>query len=496
MKNGTVSRVVVAGGGTGGWLAAAAISKKLGGVVDVVLVESDEIGTVGVGEATIPPMRVFHKLLGIDEAEFMRATSATFKLGIGFEDWGRIGDRYIHSFGRTGKETWLGDFVHFWLRGLEKGIRAEYGEYCLEWCAAKEGRFATSPTSEINFAYHLDASAYGRFLRGKAEACGAKRIEGKIRTVDQNPHTGYIDSLTLESGEIVRGDLFIDCTGFRGLLIEQCLQTGYEDWSHWLPCDSAVAVQTESTGPAIPLTRSIAFEAGWRWRIPLQHRVGNGLVYCSRYFTDDEAKAKLLRDVEGRTITQPRVIKFKTGRRRRFWNRNCVALGLASGFLEPLESTSIHLIMMGVTRLMAMFPFGGFDDALVDEYNDQTASEFEKIRDFIVMHYHVNQRDDSEFWRNCRSMQIPATLARRIELFRKNAQAFQKDGELFRVDSWTQVLLGQNVLPENYHPITRVLSDEELGRFLNGLRHSIARATSEIPAHQDFVDRYCGIAAG
>lgn len=491
MDNKAVKKVVIAGGGTAGWLAAAALSRKLGELLDITLIESDEIGTVGVGEATIPPMRVFHKLLRIDEQEFMRATSATFKLGIGFENWGSTGNRYIHSFGKTGKESWLADFHHFWLRGIERGIGAEYGEYCLEWKAALAEKFATGPQSEINFAYHLDAALYAKYLRGLCEGSGVHRVEGKIQKVNQHADSGMIKSLTLDSGKSIEGDLFIDCTGFRGLLIEQILQTGYEDWTHWLPCDSAVAVQTESTAPALPYTRSIAHDSGWRWNIPLQHRVGNGAVFCSRYMSDDEATSQLLNAIDGKTITTPRVIKFRTGRRLKGWNKNCVALGLASGFVEPLESTSIHLIMTGVTRLMQLFPFSGVSDAIVDQYNDQTRTELEKVRDFIVLHYKATQRDDTPFWRYCKDMSIPQTLAHRIALFKESGHAYQADGELFRVDSWTQVMIGQGIVPEHYHHMARMMSDKELEQFLAGIRDSIGDAVAKLPKHQDFLNQYC-----
>jgi len=488
-----IKKVVIAGGGTSGWLAAAALSKKLGEVLDVTLVESEAIGTVGVGEATIPPMRTFHKLLGIDEQEFMRATSATFKLGISFENWGKLNDSYIHSFGTTGQECWLGGFQHFWLRGMEKGLSTAFGDYCYELQAAKAGKFATSPSSHINYAYHLDASKYASFLRGFSEKNGLKRIEGKIAGVKQHSDNGFIQALVLESGEIVEGDLFIDCTGFRGLLIEKALHTGYEDWSHWLPCDSAVAVQTESTGPAPPYTRSIASDVGWQWRIPLQHRVGNGLVYCSHYCSDEQATEKLMANVTGKTLTDPRIIKYRTGRRRLGWNKNCIALGLSSGFVEPLESTSIHLFMMGVTRLMHLFPFGGIHRSVIDEYNQQSKVEIEKIRDFIVLHYHATERDDSPFWQHCRSMSIPETLRHRIDLFRETARAFQGEGELFRVDSWTQVMMGQGIIPKHYHHVANMMTDAELQKFLNGIKSSIEKSVSTLPEHQIFVDQYCGI---
>jgi tryptophan halogenase len=486
-----VNRIVIAGGGTAGWLAAAALSHQLGSVLEITLIESDEIGTIGVGEATIPPIRVFHKLLQIDEQEFMRATAATFKLGISFENWARKDDRYIHSFGRNGKPTWLCEFHNFWLRSLELGAKSELGDYCFELQAAKAGKFATAPNLDINYAYHFDASQYGKFLRGFSERRGIKRVEGKIKEVRQNGETGFIESLVLQSGQVVDGDLFIDCTGFRGLLIEQTLASGYEDWSNWLPCDSAAAVQTELVGPAPPLTRSIAHDAGWRWCIPLQHRVGNGLVFASRFLDDESAKNELLASIAGPPVTAPRVLRFTTGRRKVTWNKNCVALGLSSGFIEPLESTSIHLMMVGVTRLLHLFPFGGIKQSAIDLYNEGTRIEMEKTRDFIVLHYHATQRDDSAFWRHCRDMPIPDTLRERIRLFKDNAYAYQGDSELFRVDSWTQVMIGQRIPPGPYHPAARVLGDQQLLKFLADYRTSIAETVARMPVHQDFVNQYC-----
>lgn len=483
--------MVIAGGGTAGWIAASALSQKLGNLVDITLVESDAIGTVGVGEATIPPLRVFHKLLRIDEQAFMKATSATFKLGIRFENWGKLGDDYIHSFGKTGQESWLAQFVHFWLRAKELGIADDFGQYCYELQAALAGKFTTSGQPEMSYAYHMDASAYAKFLRELCEKVGVTRVEGKISQVHQHACNGFIRSVEMEDGTEIDGDLFIDCSGFRGLLIEQTLHTGYEDWSHWLPCDSAIAVQTESTGTAVPYTRAIAHQAGWQWRIPLQHRVGNGLVYSSAHMSDDQAKEYLLSHIDGQPINQPRVIKYRTGRRLKSWNKNCIALGLASGFVEPLESTSIHLIIMGITRLLQMFPFGEIDSALVDEYNQQTTTELERIRDFIVLHYKVTQRDDSGFWRHCQNMDVPQSLSHRIALFANNGHAFQHQNELFRVDSWTQVMLGQGMMPEDYHPIAKLMPEAELAKFLNQQKMQISQAVKQLPSHAEFLKRYC-----
>jgi tryptophan halogenase len=495
MSEQAIRKVVIAGGGTAGWMAAAALARQLGPLLDITLVESEDIGTVGVGESTIPTARTFNALLGIDEPEFMRATQATFKLGISFEHWGEIGDRYIHSFGQVGRSTWMGGFHHFWLQARAQGFGGDLGDYCFELKAAEQQKFFTGQDSPLNYAYHLDAGLYGRFLRGMAEADGVRRVEGKIASVRQGGTDGFIEALVMESGELVEGDLFIDCTGFRGLLIEQTLKAGFEDWGHWLPTNSALAVQTRSTEPAVPYTRAIAHKAGWRWKIPLQHRVGNGLVYCNEHMSDDEAKTMLMGEIEGETLIEPRLIRYRTGRRRKTWSRNVVALGLASGFVEPLESTSIHLIMIGVTRLMQLFPFSGVTDALVDRYNQQAVDELEKIRDFIILHYKLTERTDSPFWDHCRTMDIPDSLAQRIDLFRDSAQAYQAPGELFQVDSWLQVMLGQRLQPKGYHQMGRLMPPEQLRGALTDLSGNITRAVSGLPGHQAFLDRYCGIPA-
>ena len=491
METPKIHKVVVAGGGTAGWMAAAALSKLLGKTLDITLIESDEIGTVGVGEATIPTLITLHELLQIKEQDFVSAVQGTFKLGISFENWRDVGDDYIHSFGYTGKDCWAAGFQHFWLKGHKMGISEEYGEYCTEWAAAKDNRFAVLPNSALNYAYHFDASLYAKFLRGIAEDNGAVRQEGKIKAVEQHPETGFITGVMLESGQLIEGDFFVDCTGFRGLLIEQTLHTGYDDWSHWLPADSAVAVQTESVAPPIPYTRSIAHEAGWQWRIPLQHRVGNGMVFCSKFWSDDEATSKLLGNVEGPTVTDPRVIKFTTGSRRKHWNKNVVAMGLASGFMEPLESTSIHLAQRAIIRLMQMFPYDGVRQPDVEEFNNQMKLEIENIRDFIVLHYHVTNRRDTAFWRHCSSMPIPDSLQHRIELFKQAGRVFKVPTELFGENSWTQVMLGQGLMPEQYHPIVNMMSDDELKVFLSGIHGSVGNLVRQLPSHQRFIDHYC-----
>ncbi|UTF60303.1 tryptophan halogenase family protein [Gilvimarinus sp. DA14] len=487
-----VRKVVIAGGGTAGWVTAAALSRQLGDMLDITLVESDAIATVGVGEASIPTMPTFHRLLRIDEQEFMRASNATFKLGISFENWRSLGHKYVHSFGETGKDTWVADFHHFWLRARELGFGGEFGDYCLELQAALENKFALpqGATSGLNYAYHLDAGLYATFLRRISESAGVYRVEGKIDRVVQDADSGYINSLQLEDGREISGDLFIDCTGFRALLIEQTLQSGFEDWSHWLPCNRALAVQSKSHA-CVPYTRSIARSAGWQWQIPLQNRVGNGLVYAADYLTDAEAEAELMNGLEGDALTAPRLIRYQTGRRKQAWSKNCIAFGLSSGFVEPLESTSIHLVMIGVTRLLQLFPFDGISDALIARFNQLADAELEGIRDFIILHYHVTQRDDTPFWRYCRDMSLPDSLSQRIQLFRDHAQAYQGDSELFRVDSWVQVMLGQGVEPAHYHPMAKAMKPEQLQQFLQQLRGAIAQSVGALPSHEAFLKQYC-----
>ncbi|HEY6530051.1 MAG TPA: tryptophan halogenase family protein [Cellvibrionaceae bacterium] len=487
-----IKKIVIAGGGTAGWIAAATLSSQLGPVLDICLVESDEISTVGVGEATVPPLQAFHNFIGVDEREFLKASHGTIKLGISFENWARLGDRYIHSFGTTGKGHWAAGFHHFWLKARKLGSEFEFGDFCLELQAAKEGRFAMTENPPVNFAYHFNASLYAKFLRNFSCARGVKRIEGKITSVTTNEENGFIKSLVLASGEVVEGDLFIDCTGFRGLLIEQTLHTGYEDWSQWLINDSAIAAQTTNPGPIFPYTRAVAHQCGWQWHIPLQSRIGTGLVYSSKYISDEDARKTFIDNLPGELINEPHVLKFKAGRRLKAWNKNCVAMGLSSGFIEPLESTSIHLIMAYAMRFLQFFPINGFNEANVEEYNQQCKHEIESIRDFVVLHYKATERDDTAYWRYCRDMDAPKTLAHRIKLFAENAMAFKTTRELFLVDSWTQVMLGQRVIPSVYHPIVDVLvSDEEL---LKGMRHyseNTKKAAAQLPTHEEFLRQYC-----
>ncbi len=485
-----VRRVVIAGGGTAGWMTAAALGKVLGGVVDITLVESDAIGTVGVGEATIPTLLTYNRLLAIDEAEFMRATHATFKLGIAFENWTDLDHRYIHSFGITGKDHWSAGFQHFWKRGREMGIARDFGDYCLELVAAEEDRFAHLPKLGLNYAYHVDSTAYAAFLRRMAEGHGVVRLEGRIADVAR-AENGDLESLMLDDGTRIEGDLFIDCTGFRALLIGGALGVGYEDWTHWLPCDRAIAVQTESTRAPRPFTRAIAHGAGWRWQIPLQHRTGNGIIFSSQYMDEATARTQLLGDIDGPARTEPRTIGFRTGTRRAHWHRNCVAIGLSSGFLEPLESTSIHLIQRSVMRLMQMFPTGGVSQADIAEFNAQTAYEVEHIRDFIILHYHLTNRTDTPFWRHMRTMEVPASLSHRLELFGQTGRVFRANDQLFAENSWTQVMLGQGLEPASHHPVADMMSDQEMRDFLAHIETNVRRTVDGLPSHQAYLDSYC-----
>jgi tryptophan halogenase len=489
-----VRRVVIAGGGTAGWMTAAALAKTLGRRLDIRLIESDEIGTVGVGEATIPSLQVFHRLIGVDERDFMAATQATFKLGIRFEDWRRVGASYFHGFGLTGKDHWTAGFQHFWLKGRQRQLAADYGAYCLEAQAARLGRFAHLPDDGLRYAYHLDATRYAGFLRRFSESLGVQRIEGRIVDVQRDTTSGEIRALRLDGGAEVEGELFIDCTGFRALLIGATLGVEYEDWSHWLFNDSAVAVQTASVGDAVPYTRSIAHAAGWQWRIPLQHRVGNGLVYSRRFADDEQALQTLLAHLQGEVLTSPRVIRFRPGQRQQAWRANCVAIGLAGGFLEPLESTSIYLIQRAIIRLLQMFPTVGIREPDIAEFNRQMRADFEHVRDFIILHFKVTDRRDTPYWQACATMPVPPSLQHRIDLFRQTARVFRVDGELFAENSWVQVMLGQGIVPAQHHPVADLMGDAELARFLGSLQASTEQAALRLPPHQVYLRQH-GVAS-
>jgi tryptophan 7-halogenase len=499
MTDRRIRTIVIVGGGTAGWMAAAACAKTLGRDYSIQLVESEEIGTVGVGEATVPHLKLFNQVLEIDEIEFVKHVQGTFKLGIQFVDWGRAGDRYLHGFGTIGHDYGLLPFHQYWLKLFLAGKAADIAAYSLNTVAAPLGKFmasasdapANSPLANIAYAYHFDAGLYARYLRRYAEARGVRRTEGKVVEVMLRGADGFIDGVRLDRGETLSGDLFIDCSGFRGLLIEEALHTGYEDWTHWLPCDRALAVPCESVGQPTPFTRSTARAAGWQWRIPLQHRTGNGYVYSSAHISEDEAAATLLKNLDGRALGEPRPLRFTTGRRRKVWNRNCVALGLASGFLEPLESTSIYLIQSGIARLINLFPDRDFSPVLSERYNAQATFELERIRDFLILHYHATERSDTPFWDYCRTMSIPAQLADTIRLFRDSGRFFRDAEELFALTSWVQVMLGQHIVPRSYHPVVDQMPDKELGEFVDGVRKVVASCTEAMPMHAQFIARYC-----
>ena len=498
MDHAPIRNIVIAGGGTAGWMTAAALAKVLGERWSITLVESEEIGTVGVGEATIPIINVFNDALEIDQDEFMRETRATFKLGIEFINWGRLGDSYIHGFGPLGPDIGITRFHHYWLKMRAAGRVGPLEDYSINIAAARANKFmraqpelGQSPLAEIAHAYHFDAGLYAAYLRRYAEQRGVRRIAGRIRSVATRVEDGYVDSLTLDDGQRIDGDLFIDCTGFRGLLIEQTLKTGYEDWSHWLPCDRAWALPCCKTSPLLPYTRSTAHGAGWQWRIPLQHRTGNGHVFSSSYMAEEEAARVLISNLDGEALAEPRLLRFTAGKRRKLWNRNVVAVGLASGFLEPLESTSIHLIQSVVSRLATFFPDHGFNAADVEEFNRQCDFEFERIRDFIILHYKATERNDTPFWDYVRTMPIPDTLAHKIELFRANGRVVRENAELFSEISWVEVFLGQHVVPRGYHPLVNAMPEEKIVRFLENVRSTIQRCVQVMPDHAEFVARHC-----
>ncbi|MDT8408869.1 MAG: tryptophan halogenase family protein [Wenzhouxiangellaceae bacterium] len=491
-----LQKVVIVGGGTAGWMAAAGLAKTFGRELDIELIESDAIGTVGVGEATIPPIKNFNLLLELDEAEFLREVNGTFKLGIEFENWGDLGESYFHPFAPHGVDTWAAQFHHYWLRAKRLGQGGAFDDFSLEACMAGARRFGNNSGRPANYAYHFDATGYARLLRRISEGLGVTRSEGKVVDVAQHPESGFIESVTLDCGRTIAGDLFIDCSGFRALLIEQTLGTGWEDWSHWLRSDRAIAVQTESLGAAVPYTRATARSCGWQWKIPLQHRVGNGLVYCSDYMDEDSAAKLLLDNLDGRTLAEPRPIRFKTGRRLQQWNRNCVSLGLASGFLEPLESTSIHLIQNSMIRLIKMFPRRGFEPTVVDQFNREVRQEIEYIRDFIILHYHVTRRVDSPYWTDCREMTVPDSLRHRIELFSQNGLVFRENNELFSEVSWTSVMLGQGIDPQAYHPVVDSLDESKLKAMMSGVKADIDRVVRDAPSHEQYLGRFRQPAAG
>lgn len=491
-----IRSILVVGGGSAGWMTAAALANALPRGCKITLVESEAIGTVGVGEATIPPIRTFNAMLGLDEREFLRQTQGTFKLGIEFVDWSERGSRYFHPFGPHGKPFDIRDVHQLWLQARSAGDAGAFDELSMAWNLAQRGRFAIPSADQRNvlstfdYAFHFDAGRYARFLRGYSEERGVTRVEGKIADVALDGETGFVRHVTLEDGRELSAELFIDCSGFRGLLIEGALQAGYEDWTHWLPCDRAVAVPCSHGGELTPYTRSTAREAGWQWRIPLQHRMGNGYVYCSQFIDDDAAEQALLSNLEGEPLAAPNRLRFVTGMRRKFWDRNVIAIGLSSGFMEPLESTSLHLIQAGISKLLALFPDRNFDPMVRDEYNHIARTEFERIRDFLVLHYKLTTRDDAELWRYCSQMEIPDTLAFKIEHFRRYGRHIAREMDLFGPPSWHAVHIGQGNIPERFDPVAGY-RDQPAGEWLGRLRMAMAAEAEKQLTHQQFIDTHC-----
>ena len=493
-----VRKVVIVGGGTAGWMAAASLSGLSQGMpYQIELIESDEIGIVGVGEATIPPITLFNRSLNIDENDFMRATQASFKLGIEFVDWKRPGESYIHPFGNYGVPMHGIYFHHFWLRHFSQGGTLPAEAFNQNIIACRHGRFGKVlagdkiPIDHISYAYHFDAGLYAQFLRRMAERTGVKRTEGKVVHVEQHAEDGFIESVKLADGRVIAGDLFIDCSGFRGLLIEQTLHAGYEDWTHWLPCDRAMAVPCERMAQTTPYTRSTSREAGWQWRIPLQHRTGNGYVYCSQFISDDEAASKLLSRLDGAALGPPRPLRFVAGRRKEVWKKNVVAVGLASGFLEPLESTSIHLIQSMVARLAFMFPGEGFDPATIARFNTIARKELDEIRDLLVLHYTATERDDTQFWRHCRSIPKPESLQQAWDMYEHNGNIIIEAGTLFKEPSWFAIFQGQGVRARGYHPYANIPSDEELARRFTLMAGDVEKRVATFPMHDDYLRANC-----
>lgn len=496
MNPNLIQHVVIAGGGTAGWMAAAALARLCNnGLMKITLVESEEIGTIGVGEATIPPIKTFNAMIGIDENDFLANTEGTFKVGIEFDGWSKTGEAYMHPFGSYGSDIAGIKFHQFWLGQRQRGSPVPLGDFSLSNVAGKMNKFIRpvrdpgSVLSTMDYAFHFDAGLYARYLSRLAQQLGVRRIEGKIRHVEQH-EDGFIAALVLEGDLRLSGDLFIDCTGFRGVIIEQTLKTGYENWSHYLPCDRAVAVPSERTEPLLPYTRATADKAGWQWRIPLQHRTGNGHVYCSAFTTDDEAVETLLKNLDGKSLAEPRFIPFTTGRRKLAWNKNCVALGLSAGFMEPLESTSIHLIQAGISKLMALFPTMQFEPVERDEYNRLTRIQWEQIRDFLIAHYYLNGRNEP-FWQQCAEAEIPESLRHKLELFSRGGRLFRYSDELFTENSWLAVLIGQGLLPDRYDPLVDTMNDQDVRKMLQAMRATFRNTALNMPGHSDFIRQHC-----
>ncbi|WP_395343983.1 tryptophan halogenase family protein [Ningiella sp. W23] len=492
-----IKKVVVAGGGTAGWMAAALLQKVLHKEVEIELVESEDIGIVGVGEATIPPIQTFNQFLGVDEKEFLRETNGTIKLAIKFDNWKKQGDSYFHTFGAPGANLGFCNFQHYWLRAHHQGLTQSLWDFDINYLCCKSEVFnkinTQNPVYEVPYAYHFDSALYGRYLRKRAEKGGVKRTEGIIEHIQTDNETGYIQSLQLSNGTQIQGDLFIDCTGTRALLIQQTLGVEYEDWSNLLPANTALAVQTERFDKTLPYTRSIAHKAGWQWRIPLTHRNGNGIVFCSDYLSDEEAEQTLLGNLASAPVNDLRKISFKTGRTQKQWHKNVIAVGLSSGFLEPLESTSIHLIQSAIVRLLKLFPHQGIKQSAIDLYNEESKVEYETIRDFIVLHYVVNERDDSDFWHDMRALKLPHRLQQKIDVFKEVGTIFNDQHDIFRDASWLQVMMGQGIMPQDYHPAANVLPEQQLMDTMAKIATAKQQPMTQMLPHDEFIKKYVGV---
>lgn len=491
-----IRRVVILGGGSAGWMTAAALANATRGGCRIELIESAAIGTVGVGEATIPPIRHFNRQLGLDENAFLAAARGTFKLGIAFIDWSRPGHRYFHPFGRIGDDFDAVSLHQYWLRERARGSTVPLEDHAMAWVLARSGRFGqplADPAmvlSSFDYAYHFDAALYGHYLRDYAQQRGVRRIDGKVLDVELRGEDGFIAALRLEGGERVAGDLFIDCSGFRAMLIGSALEVAYESWRHWLPCDRALAVGCALGEDLPPYTCATARPAGWQWRIPLQHRMGNGHVYSSEHMSDDEAAAILLANLSGAPLGEPRPLRFTAGVRRQLWSRNCVAIGLAAGFLEPLESTSIHLVQSAITRLLAMFPDRDCDPILAQEFNRASRFEYERIRDFLILHYHAQQRQEP-LWRDARAMPVPESLQLKLDHFRGCGRILFDPAELFQKNNWLAVLIGQEVWPQRYHPLVDLRGRADAAKILADMRRAMEQAALTLPSHRQYLERHC-----
>ena len=495
------SRLVIVGGGTAGWMTATAVARLLPGRCSIRLVESEAIGIVGVGEATLPHIRAFNERLGIDEADFMALTRATFKLGIEFRDWGASGDSYIHPFGTFGSGDDEIAFHHHWARLRRHGIElSELGHYSLACTMARMNRFRRPDTdpesiaSTFGYAYQFDATLFAPFLRNIAEEMGVHRTEGQVVDVERDGETGDIAALLMKSGERIEGDLFVDCSGFVSLLLGKALGEPFQDWSKWLPTDRAVAMPCRTETAVTPYTSAIAMGEGWRWRIPLQHRTGNGYVYSSAFLADDQAADSLVAAVEGIPIGEPRVLRFLAGRRERSWVHNCVGVGLASGFLEPLESTSIYLIQQAITYLIELFPERRISPVDRDEFNRLIDLEYERIRDFLILHYHATTRTDSDFWNYVRTMSVPDSLREKIELFRRAGRVVKYREGAFLDASWIAVYIGQGIVPESWDPRADAQPIDGVAQEAAALQARVREAAAAMPYHREYIDAHCAMA--